>query len=65
MRQALAKQLVYFSLLVASCVMQPWIQFARPVVVYLEQNRGLTLRGQVQILLSTLLLLRPRSTRDT
>ena len=39
MRQALTKQLVFGSLFVANCVMQPCIQFARSVVVYFEKNR--------------------------
>ncbi len=42
MRQALAKQLVYLSLFVASCVVQPWIQFARSVVIHFEQSWELT-----------------------
>lgn len=39
MRQALAKQLFYCLLFVAKLVIQPWIQFARSViVVYFEKN---------------------------
>ena len=45
MRQALAKQLVYHYLSVASCVMQPCMDFARSIVIYLKKLR---IRSQLE-----------------